>query len=94
MLHWAPSGSITNAKNYVQWRAIETVPGRPLAISSDLSTFDDWITVRVLGPGGTEISNVTLRIVHKSSAARPKFFVAHHEPVAPFTNPPLPGLSK
>lgn len=89
LLHWAPSQTTpaTNAENYVRMAAADVPTGRPLKLSSDLLTFDDWLTLRVLDASGTnELTNVTVRIEHRTNPHKPKLFVSR--PAS--TNAPLP----
>lgn len=83
LLHWAPSGNVTNATGLVKLRAVETPNGQRIKLSSDLAKWDDWLTVRAFD-GTNELTNATVCLEHSTSPDKPRLFYGY----TVITNPP------
>lgn len=85
LLHWAPTGTITNASGYVKLRAIDAPAAQRIKLSSDLMKWDDWLTLRAFD-GTNELTNATICIEHSTSPDKPRLFYGYPAAVVP----PLP----
>lgn len=87
VLHWAPSGTITNAAGTARLAGIGIVPGKAIKLSADLRVFEDWLMIRALDTNGIELTNIVLQLDHRASTHKPQLFYGY--PVT--TNPPQPS---
>lgn len=87
LLHWAPTGTNqpVNASSYVHFTALYVPAGRRVKTSSDLKTWDDFLTPTVLD-GTNEITNATVRLRYSTAPDKPvRYFTVPTNAL-----PPLP----